>query len=94
MLRLRRLERAVRSRPARARLPPLDDFADFFEAARPRACFEDACVSNDVEAIKRRTRRRLKDMNATLGERFSFIGNSLEKMKNDANGGTMKTLVF
>jgi len=33
-------------------------------------------------------------MNATLGERFSFIGNSLEKNENDANGGTIKTLVF
>jgi len=94
MVRPRRLERALRSRPVRERFPPLDDFADFFEAARPRAFFEAACVSNDVEAIRKRTRRRFKDMNATLGERFSFIGNSLEKMKNDANGGTMKTLVL
>jgi len=93
MERLRRLERAVRSRP-RERFPLLDDLADFLEAARARLCFEAACVSNDVEPIKRRTRRRLKDMNATLGERFSFIGNSLEKNENDANGGTIKTLVF
>jgi hypothetical protein len=51
-------------------------------------------VSNDVEAIRKRTRRRLKDMNATLGERFSFIGYSLGKNENDANGGTIKTLVL
>jgi hypothetical protein len=80
MLRPRRLERAVRSRPRRERFPLLDAFADFFEADRPRAFFEAAWVSNDVEAIRKRTRRRLIDMNATLGERLSFIGNSLEKM--------------
>src|SRR5262245_31800753 len=82
----RRLLRADRSRPPRERLPPRADFPDFFEAARPLPCFlPAACVSNVVDELtKRRARRRLKRMNVTLGERFSFIGNSLEKVKTNA----------
>jgi hypothetical protein len=34
-----------------------------------------------VEPIKKRRARRKVNKNATLGERLSFIGNSLEKEK-------------
>src|SRR5262249_14524675 len=91
-----RRPRADLSRPPRDRLPPRADFLEPFEADRPPPCFfEAACNSNDVEPISMRTRRKLKSMNATLGERISFIGNSLlKKVKRRLPGRNDKTLLL